>query len=89
MKCFLDAKNESGQPATLEKSYSPVSLPTVSGFFDLLVKKYPPRDGGGMGAHLCDLEVDDPHNDIAAFKIKKVLFFSRMKFIMVRFLFSR
>ncbi|CAJ1346407.1 unnamed protein product [Effrenium voratum] len=40
----------------LEKSYSPVSLPAQAGSFDLLVRAYPPRQGGGMGAYLCALQ---------------------------------
>jgi cytochrome-b5 reductase len=43
----------------LEKSYSPVSLPSAEGFFELLVKEYPPRPGGGLGAHLCGLNNGD------------------------------
>ena len=27
-----------------------------AGSFDLLVKAYPPREGGGVGAYLCGLE---------------------------------
>ncbi|CAE7261968.1 unnamed protein product [Symbiodinium sp. KB8] len=41
--------------SSLEKSYSPVSHPSQVGFFDLLVRAYPPRPGGGLGAHLCGL----------------------------------
>jgi len=40
----------------LEKSYSPVSEPDACGHFDLLVKAYSPRPGGGVGSHLCGLE---------------------------------
>merc|ERR1719321_2078509 len=40
---------------TIEKSYSPMSNPASTGFFDLLVKKYPLREGGGFGAYLCDM----------------------------------
>ncbi|CAK9077249.1 unnamed protein product [Durusdinium trenchii] len=44
-------------PATgLEKSYSPVSHPAQAGSFDLLVKAYPPRAGGGVGAYICALQ---------------------------------
>lgn len=39
-----------------EKSYSPVSDPGACGHFDLLVKAYPPRPGGGVGAFLCGLQ---------------------------------
>ena len=66
VKAFLDADNESGNPATLEKSYSPISRPSVEGNFDLLVKHYPPRPGGGVGAFLCGLEPGEP----AFFKLK-------------------
>lgn len=41
---------------SLEKSYSPVSHPATVGSFDLLVKAYPLRVGGGFGAFLCGLE---------------------------------
>ena len=43
----------------LKKSYSPISLPDEEGSFELLVKAYPPREGGGVGAHLCGLEPGD------------------------------
>ena len=57
VKAFLDGEDEkTGAPVTLEKSYSPVSLPSVERSFDLLVKAYPPRQGGGVGAFLCGLE---------------------------------
>ena len=49
-----------------EKSYSPVSHEATPGTFDLLVKAYPPRDGGGFGAFLCDLKV----GETAPMKIK-------------------
>ena len=49
----------SGNPKLLEKSYSPVSNPATEGYFDLLVKGYAPRPGGGVGAYLCDLEVGE------------------------------
>eukprot|EP00933_Yihiella_yeosuensis_P024265 TRINITY_DN18808_c4_g1_i1.p1 TRINITY_DN18808_c4_g1~~TRINITY_DN18808_c4_g1_i1.p1 ORF type:complete len:285 (-),score=54.54 TRINITY_DN18808_c4_g1_i1:152-955(-) len=39
----------------IEKSYSPVGLPSDLGCFDLLVRAYPPRPGGGLGAYLCNL----------------------------------
>lgn len=41
----------------LSKSYSPVSHPNQSGYFDLVVKEYPYREGGGVGKYLCDMEV--------------------------------
>ena len=52
VKAFLDATDEAGEPATLEKSYSPVSLPTAEGHFDLLVKVYPQ---GAVSGHLAAL----------------------------------
>merc|ERR1712194_90107 len=39
----------------LDKSYSPISLPATEDFLDLLVKRYAPRPGGGLGAFLCDM----------------------------------
>ena len=50
---------------TLQKSYSPISLPDQTGFIDLLVKAYPPRPAdhppthggaGGLGAFLVGLQ---------------------------------
>lgn len=41
----------------LSKSYSPVSHPNQSGYFDLVVKAYPYEEGGGVGKYLCDMEV--------------------------------
>jgi len=43
----------------LSKSYSPVSHPAAKGFFDLLVKAYPPREGGGLGHYLCSMQPGD------------------------------
>lgn len=48
--------DESRQPAVLKKSYSPISHPSEEGQFDLLVKAYEPRHGGGVGAHICSVE---------------------------------
>jgi cytochrome-b5 reductase len=50
----------------LEKSYSPTSRPDDVGTFELLVKAYPPRPGGGCGAALCGLRA----GEAAAFKVK-------------------
>ena len=51
---------KSGEPKTLAKSYSPISHPSnPEKTFDLLVKGYEPRPGGGVGAYLCGLQVDD------------------------------
>mmetsp|Transcript_14715 Transcript_14715/g.37020 ORF Transcript_14715/g.37020 Transcript_14715/m.37020 type:complete len:350 (-) Transcript_14715:44-1093(-) len=41
----------------LSKSYSPVSHPNQTGHFDLVVKAYPYREGGGVGKYLCDMQV--------------------------------
>jgi cytochrome-b5 reductase len=49
----------SGEPKVLNKSYSPISHPNQKGSFDLLVKGYPLRPGGGVGAYLCGLQVGD------------------------------
>jgi cytochrome-b5 reductase len=47
----------------LEKSYSPISHPAVGGYFDLIVKSYPPssrtRGGGGVGRYLCDMSIGE------------------------------
>ena len=40
----------------LDKSYSPTSPAERTETFDLLVKAYTPRKGGGLGAWLCALE---------------------------------
>ena len=54
--------------AVMEKSYSPVSFPDDAGFFELLVKGYPPRQAdhplthgapGGLGAWLVAMRVGD------------------------------
>eukprot|EP00538_Stauroneis_constricta_P000986 CAMPEP_0119570022 /NCGR_PEP_ID=MMETSP1352-20130426/43280_1 /TAXON_ID=265584 /ORGANISM="Stauroneis constricta, Strain CCMP1120" /LENGTH=310 /DNA_ID=CAMNT_0007619681 /DNA_START=121 /DNA_END=1053 /DNA_ORIENTATION=+ len=50
-------KNEDDKP--VGKSYSPISHPSESEHFDLLVKAYPYQPGGGVGAYLCELEVGD------------------------------
>jgi len=56
VKVLFDGVDEKlGLPKVLEKSYSPISLPSAEGYFDILVKKYPPRAGGGVGAFLCSL----------------------------------
>ena len=60
-----------GAPMALDKSYSPVSLPEQKGFFELLVKGYPPRPVdhhgghggmGGLGAFLVDLRTGEAAN---------------------------
>ena len=50
----------------LDKSYSPTSHCEAAGTFDLLVKAYAPRPGGGLGAYLCGLAP----GDAAEMKIK-------------------
>mmetsp|Transcript_18077 Transcript_18077/g.50213 ORF Transcript_18077/g.50213 Transcript_18077/m.50213 type:complete len:434 (+) Transcript_18077:388-1689(+) len=47
------------KPVLLSKSYSPVTHPNQSGHFDLVVKSYPYREGGGVGAYLCDMAEGD------------------------------
>mmetsp|Transcript_18699 Transcript_18699/g.28383 ORF Transcript_18699/g.28383 Transcript_18699/m.28383 type:complete len:411 (+) Transcript_18699:85-1317(+) len=42
---------------TLSKSYSPTSHPSTLNYFELVVKSYPLQVGGGVGAHLCNLDV--------------------------------
>eukprot|EP00434_Breviolum_minutum_P015467 symbB.v1.2.013625.t2/scaffold968.1/size148170/20 len=54
----------------IEKSYSPVSHPAQAGSFELLVKAYPPRTGGGLGAYLCGLEP----GETALMKVKPAQF---------------
>ena len=55
-----DVNTEYPNPTiTLDKSYSPISLPDAEGHFDLLVKGYEPRQGGGLGRYLTDLNVGD------------------------------
>jgi len=47
---------ETGHKA-LAKSYSPVSHPSQSDYFELVVKAYPYQEGGGVGKYLCDMEI--------------------------------
>lgn len=54
-----DGTDENGEPKALAKSYSPISHPANPETFDLLVKGYEPRPGGGVGAYLCGLQVGD------------------------------
>lgn len=53
---YPNGTDEAGNPRRLEKSYSPVSHPADEGVVDLVVKAYPPRPGGGVGAYICGLE---------------------------------
>ena len=62
---------KTGEPKPLEKSYSPVSHPSADGFVDLLVKAYPPRPGGGVGAYLCNMQVGD--TVLASVKSKRMM----------------
>ena len=55
----FNGTSESGEPALLKKSYSPISHPNQENTFDLLVKAYPERPGGGVGAYLCSLQEGD------------------------------
>jgi len=48
-----------GKNKVLKKSYSPISHPSKTDVFDLLVKSYTLRPGGGVGAYICGLEVGD------------------------------
>jgi cytochrome-b5 reductase len=48
--------DEKGEPKVLAKSYSPISHPATAETFDLLVKAYDLRPGGGVGAYLCGLQ---------------------------------
>ena len=41
----------------VSKSYSPISHPSAKGYFEVVVKSYPYRPGGGVGSYLCGLEV--------------------------------
>jgi ferredoxin-NADP reductase len=46
----------------LSKSYSPISHPSQSGYFDLIVKSYETtsfENGGGVGKYLCNMNVGD------------------------------
>jgi cytochrome-b5 reductase len=56
---FQGADEKTGQPKLLSKSYSPISHPATPDVFELLVKGYEYRPGGGVGAYLCGLNIDD------------------------------
>jgi len=43
----------------LDKSYSPISHPSALGYLDLLVKRYPFRQGGGLGDWLYRMKIGD------------------------------
>ena len=66
VKLVHNTTNAAGVPVMTEKSYSPISLPDATGYFELLVKKYPPAALGGFGSFLVGLEV----GQTAAFKVK-------------------
>ena len=51
------------EKAVVSKSYSPISHPSARGYFELVVKSYSIRPGGGVGAFLCGLQV---HNDCSS-----------------------
>jgi len=52
---LLDQDNN--QVGLLKKSYSPISHPATESTFDLLVKAYTPKPGGGVGDAICNLQV--------------------------------
>lgn len=56
MSVHHNGTSEDGSAKLLKKSYSPTSHPSTTNTFDLLVKAYPPRPGGGVGAAICALE---------------------------------
>jgi cytochrome-b5 reductase len=69
---FANGTDEAGSPKVLEKSYSPVSHPATKGSVELVVKAYPPRAGGGVGAYLGNhLRVGETMH--AAVKSKRIM----------------
>ena len=52
--CISISKPESETGSILKKSYSPITVPSQRNTFQLLVKSYTPRIGGGVGAYLCN-----------------------------------
>eukprot|EP00928_Gymnodinium_smaydae_P089301 TRINITY_DN73291_c0_g1_i1.p1 TRINITY_DN73291_c0_g1~~TRINITY_DN73291_c0_g1_i1.p1 ORF type:complete len:301 (+),score=19.77 TRINITY_DN73291_c0_g1_i1:149-1051(+) len=59
VKVSKEISHKGGEPFILDKSYSPVSLPDQEGYLELVVKGYPPRVGGGLGAFLVGLEIGE------------------------------
>ena len=57
--CISISKTEEDSGNVLKKSYSPISHPSQPHNFQLLVKAYPHRIGGGVGSYLCNLQVGD------------------------------
>jgi cytochrome-b5 reductase len=57
--CVAVSYNETDSNKVLKKSYSPISHPNTPDKFQLLVKAYTPRPGGGVGAYLCGLQPGD------------------------------
>ena len=57
--CISISKVEEESGNILKKSYSPISHPSQSNNFQLLVKAYPERIGGGVGSYLCNLNIGD------------------------------
>ena len=57
--CISISKTEEESGNILKKSYSPISHPSQPHNFQLLVKAYPHRVGGGVGSYLCNLNVGD------------------------------
>ena len=50
---------QENEDSVLKKSYSPISHPSQPDTFDLLVKAYEPRPGGGVGDYICSLQPGD------------------------------
>lgn len=48
-----------GDKKQLSKSYSPVSHPNRLGDFELIVKSYKYRPGGGVGKYICDMQIGE------------------------------
>ena len=71
IKVGFNGTDEAGKSKLLEKSYSPVSHPARENELELLVKAYPPRPGGGVGAYICSLQVGDTME--ATLKSKRIM----------------
>lgn len=61
-----DQDDDGSKTNILKKSYSPITHPSQPDSFQLLVKSYPPRIGGGVGSYLCNLQI----NDVIEAKVK-------------------
>lgn len=64
-----DEENMVSEP--LKKSYSPISHPSTADTFELLVKSYPYRPGGGVGAYL--FEMKEGESMLASVKAKRII----------------